>query len=112
MRDSLTWKYEQKGFRKSGVKTGLVCLSSGWSLTGLVSDLDGLIKVVCHRVVSYQGGLSSGWFLIRVVSHLGGLSSGWSLTRVVSNQGGVSSGYSHPGGLSSGWSHQDGLSLG
>ena len=46
------------------------------------------------RVVSHEGGLSSGWSLIRVVSHQGGLSSGWPLIRVVSRQGGLSSGWS------------------
>ena len=38
-------------------------------------------------VVSHQGGVSSGWSLIRVVSHQGGVSSGWSLLRVMSHQG-------------------------
>ena len=84
-------------------------------------------------VVSHQGGLSSGWSLIRVVSQQGALSSGcsqqgglssvwyllgwslsgWSFTRlvrVVFHQGGLSSGWSlgrvvsRQGGLPSGWS--------
>ena len=47
------------------------------------------------RVVSHQGGLSSGWSLIRVVSHIrvvchqGCLTSEWPLIR---EQGGLSSG--------------------
>ena len=45
------------------------------------------------RVVSHQGGVSSGWCLIRVVFHHGGVSSGWHLIRVVFHQGGISSGW-------------------
>ena len=89
-----------------------------------------LIRMVSHRMVSYQGqgvsrqgGLISRWSLIRVrvVSHQGGLLSGWSFIMMVFYQGGLSSGWSlirvvsHHGGLfirvvscqcglSSGWS--------
>ena len=73
--------------------------------------------MVCH-----QGGLSSGWSIIRVVSHHGGLSSGWSLIWVVSHLGSFHQVVAHQcglqDGLSSGWSvvwvvfHEDGLSSG
>ena len=48
-------------------------------------------------VVSHQGGLLSGWSIVRVVFHQlvfhqGGLSPGWSFTRVVFHQGGLTSG--------------------
>ena len=94
--------------------------SSGWSLSSGLS----IIRYSFMRVVSHQGGLSSGWSLIRVVFPQGGLSSGWSFLRVVSHQGGLSSGWSliwvvfPQGDLSSGWSflrvisHQGGLSSG
>ena len=58
-------------------------------------------------MVSCQGGLLSGWFLVRVVSYQGGFSSWWSLIRMVSCQGGLLSGWflvsmvSYHGGLSS-----------
>ena len=45
-------------------------------------------------MVSHQGGLSSGWSLLKVVSPQGGLSSRWSLLKVVSPQGSLSSGWS------------------
>ena len=78
----------------------------------------------CHLHTHCQGGLSSGWSLIREVFHQGGLSSGWSFIREVFHQGGLSSGWSlirevfHQGSLSSGWSfirmvfHQGSLSSG
>ena len=92
-----TFKYEEKALTKSDVERGVVC---------------------------HQGGLSSGWSLIRVVSHQDDLSSGWSLTWMVFHQGGLSAGWSfiwvvfHQGGLSLGWSviwvvsQLDGLSYG
>ena len=43
-------------------------------------------------MVSHQGGLSSGWYLIRAVAQQGGLSSGWSFIRTVSHYAGLSSG--------------------
>ena len=63
-----------------------------------------------HRVVSHQGGLSTGWSLIMVVFQQCGLSSGWSFNRVLSHQGGLSTGWSltrvffPQGSFSSGWS--------
>ena len=71
------------------------------------------ISVVFISVVSHQGGLSSGWYVIKMVSDR------WSLIGVVFHWGGLSSGWSaigvvcHCGGLSPGWSviwtffHQD-----
>ena len=54
------------------------------------------------KVASYQGGLSTGWFIIRMVSHLGGQS----LIRMVSHQGGLLSEWSLTWvvSLSLGWS--------
>ena len=86
-------------------------LSSGWSLIRW-----SLMRVVSHQglssrrsliKVSHQGGLSSGWFLIRVVSqHLGGfhrgdLSSRRSYIRVICHQVGLIRLIFHPGGFSS-----------
>ena len=50
-----------------------------------------LLRVVFTRLVFRLGGLSSGWYFIRAVIHQGGLSSGWSFIRVVFHQGGPSS---------------------
>ena len=55
------------------------------------------------RVVSYEGGLSSGWSYIRMVSHQSGLSSEQSRIRVVYHQDGLIRAVSHCG-LSTGWS--------
>ena len=66
--------------------------------------------MVSHEgCITSQGGLSSGWSLIRVVSHQSGLSSvsflmsGWSLIRVISHFRVVSHlrVISHHGGLTS-----------
>ena len=46
------------------------------------------------RVVRLQGGLYSGWPLVREVCHQSGLLSGWSLIRVVSCQSRLWSGWS------------------
>ena len=76
------------------------------SKRGLISCEWGLSSKL--TVDSHQGGLSSGWSLVKVVSHQGGLLSRWSLIKVVSCQGGLSSGWSpirvvsHQGGLLSG----------
>ena len=58
--------------------------------------------MVFHQVVSHQGSLSSGWYLIRMLIHQSGISLGRS--RVVSHEGGLSLGLSsrvvcHQGGL-------------
>lgn len=71
-----------------------------------------VIRVVFHkrRVVSYQDGFLSGWFLVRVVFYQDGFLLGWSLIRVLSCQGGLSSEQflvrvvSHQGSLLSWWS--------
>ena len=71
---------------------------------GLLSGWS-IIRVVCH-----QGGLPLGWSVVRVVHHQGSLSSRWSIVMVVSCHGGLSSGLStvwvvcYLGGLSSQWS--------
>ena len=76
----------------------------------MVSHEDGVsLGLSFIRMVSDQGGLSSGWFLILSVFHTDGLSLGLSLIRVVSHEDGLSSGLSfirvifHQGGLSLGW---------
>ena len=77
---------------------------------GLLSWLFLLTVGFFQDQVISQGGLSSGWSLIRVISAKGGLSSGWSLIRVIFPQGGLSSVWSfisiicHQGHFSSGWS--------
>ena len=75
----------------------------------VVSYQGGLLSGWSLRVVSYQGGHLSGWPYIRVVSYQGCFLSRWSFTRVLSYQSGLSSGWSfirvvsYQGGLLSGW---------
>ena len=122
-------------FRQSGLSSGYLSL---WCchLAILHQGVVFLTMVLSHRVVSDQGGLSPGWSLIRVVSYLGGLLSGWwrslvwvtlpsgvsdhvglsprwSLIRVVSHRV-VSWGWfhqvvPHQGSLLSEWSHEGGF---
>ena len=67
---------------KSLMKIGQCRTISAWLYWRCVSSL--------VTVVSHQGGLSSGWFLLS--SGLSFLSSMWSLVRVISHQSGLSSG--------------------
>ena len=82
---------------------------------GMVSHQGGLLSgCFLIRVDFHQGAFSSGWsfircFLIRVVFYQGAFSSGWSFIRVLSHQGGLLSGCFlirvdfHQGAFSSGW---------
>ena len=55
-------------------------VSSEWSHQSGLSSGCTVIRMCCHK-----GGLSE-WSLIRVVSHQGGLPSGWSVIKVVSSE--------------------------
>ena len=69
-----------------------------------------LLRVVFTRLIFRLGGLSLGWYFIRTVLHQGGLSSGWSFLKAVFRHGGPLSRRSfimvvlYQGGLSSWWS--------
>ena len=102
-------------------QVGLSSGQWGWSLIKVVSHQGGLssgwslISAVSRhsglRAVSYQDSLSWGQSLIRMVCHQDGLSAGWSLgslIRMVPYQGGLLSEWS----LIRAVSYQDGLSSG
>ena len=62
------------------------------SLIRVISREGGSSSGWSLRIVFHQGGLSSGWYFIRVVFHQRGLSSGWYFIMVVYCQDGLLSG--------------------